>query len=92
MLIGFSRKVKEKSITLSVNGKKLNQVSCVKYLGIIIDNHLTWDDHVNYILKRAFGKITMINRTITLRYLIYYTTHMFYLSLTTVTLCGHQEQ
>ena len=42
MLIGSSQKDKEKSINLSVNGKKLKQVLCQIYC-----NYRYWDDHVN---------------------------------------------
>ena len=61
MLIGSSQKDKEKSITLSVNGKKLKHVLC-QISWYHYRYHLIWDDNVNYILKRAFRKITMINR------------------------------
>jgi len=37
----------------------LKQVSCCKYLGIIIDNNLTWSEHINYIYNKII-KFTSI--------------------------------
>ena len=36
----------------------IRQVRCVKYLGIIVDDTLTWEEHIEYIsikLKRGIG-------------------------------------
>jgi len=30
----------------------LKQINCCKYLGIIIDNNLTWSKHINYIYNK----------------------------------------
>jgi len=37
----------------------LKQVSCCNYLGIIIDNNLTWSEHINYIYNKIL-KFTSI--------------------------------
>ena len=39
-------------LTLSLGNAILKQVSCCKYLGIIIDNNLTWLEHINYIYNK----------------------------------------
>ena len=36
-------------LKLKLNGKRLYQTSSVKYLGIKIDQYLTWQDHINNI-------------------------------------------
>ena len=36
-------------LKLKLNGKRLDQTSLVKYLGIKIDHYLNWQDHVNNI-------------------------------------------
>ena len=45
-----------------LNGDTLRQVSSTKYLGIHIDQHLTWNTHIDYILNRVRGKLYCINR------------------------------
>jgi len=62
MLIGSRQRLEGKSLHLSLNGNVLKQVSSTKYLGLYIDQHLTWQDHIDYIMKRVRGKIYSINR------------------------------
>ena len=62
MLIGSRQRVGDKTLCLSLNGSLLKQVSSTKYLGVRIDHHLTWQNHIDYILKRVRGKIYSINR------------------------------
>jgi len=57
MLIGSRQRLDGKSLHLSLNGSTLKQVSSTKYLGLYIDQHLTWQGHIDYIMKRVRGKI-----------------------------------
>jgi len=41
-----------KSLSLSVDGHVLQQVSSIKYLGLCIDQHLTWQNHIDYVSER----------------------------------------
>ena len=50
----------------------------IKYLGLIIDSHLKWDEHINYVLKRVRNKLDSIGRLkplpprlLTFLYLVY---------------------
>jgi len=47
------------SIKLKLNGLELQQVESTKYLGIIIDSHLTWEKHIDFLYKRII-KFTSI--------------------------------
>jgi len=38
------------TLCLSVNGSALKQVSSHKYLGVYIDQYLTWQSHIDYVL------------------------------------------
>jgi len=62
MLIGSRQRIGGKSLSLSVNGDVLQQVLSIKYLGLYIDQHLTWQNHIDYVLKRVRGKNYSINR------------------------------
>ena len=59
MIIYFGKKV----INIpdkTMNGKQLERVEKSKLLGIIINNKLTWDDHVNYICAKVSKRIYFI--------------------------------
>ena len=50
-------------ISIKLNGKKLKIVNSVKYLGIHIDKHLSWDTHIHHLskkLSRANGIISKL--------------------------------
>ena len=45
------RKLK-KHLSLKLNNEMLQCVEHTKFLGIIIDQHLTWKNHINYVSKK----------------------------------------
>ena len=57
MLIGPHQKIKNSSLDVSLNGDKIDSVSSTKYLGVHINCHLNWNEHVNFILQRVRGKL-----------------------------------
>ena len=46
MLIGSWQKLRNRSVSVSINGKALASVTSTRYLGVLIDQHLTWKLHV----------------------------------------------
>ena len=62
MLIGSRQRIGEKCLHLMLSGDALRQVSTTKYLGIHIDQHLTWNSHMDYILNRVRGKLYCISQ------------------------------
>ena len=62
MLIDSRQRIGGKCLPLMLNGDILRQVSTTRYLGIHIDQHLTWNTHIEYILNRVKGKLYCINR------------------------------
>ena len=65
------------NITVSINNEKVKQVKNTTFLGIVIDECLTWNDHVNLIAKKitkTTGIIAKIRHFTNLnaRKLIYY--------------------
>ena len=71
MLIGSRQRIGSKSLSLSVNGHVLQHVSSINYLGLYIDQHLTWQNHIDYVLKRVRGKIYSISRLNPVKKLLY---------------------
>ena len=49
MLVGSRQRTKGMNLTLTLDGTVLKQVCSTKYLGVYLDQHLTWQSHVDYV-------------------------------------------
>ena len=47
---------------LKIGNKKLKKVDKVKFLGVIIDNKLNWEPHVDHLTKKLNSSIVLIKR------------------------------
>ena len=56
MLIGSRQKLNSLAVLLAleINGAQLNRVNFTKSLGVLIDENLTWSNHINAISKNIF--------------------------------------
>ena len=62
-LIGGSRRLKSfGSITLKIEEEEIEQVTSYKYLGVKINETLTWSDHVESIRKRVAQRLGPLQR------------------------------
>ena len=50
------------SISVTVDDKPIEEVSSFTYLGVIINKHLTWQDHVEYISGKINKKLGLLRR------------------------------
>lgn len=58
------RNINEDDITeLKINDEILQRVNSIKYLGIIIDSKLKFEDHINYTIEKVANKIGVMQRT-----------------------------
>src|ERR1043165_4798785 len=48
---------------LSINGSPLSRVESTKFLGVYVDQHLTWQDHIKCISSKIAKNIGIIART-----------------------------
>ena len=63
MLIHSSKKkVSDSSLELSVEGSQVEQVLSFKFLGVTINNTLTWSDHVNTVCTKVYRNINLLRR------------------------------
>ena len=59
-LIGTSNKLKSADpLRLSIEGTLLDKTDSFKYLGLTLNSHLSWDDHVNTICRKVLKKISL---------------------------------
>ena len=49
-------------LNIKVGNDKIERVSSMKYLGVILDEHLTFDEHVTYIITKALKKLGILRR------------------------------
>ena len=63
MIIGSSQRLnKIDSISFKVDNMDLDEVSSFKYLGIVINNRLTWQDHVDQMFSKINKKLGLLKR------------------------------
>ena len=48
----------------TIQKKKIKVASSVKYLGVYIDDHLTWKDHINHVVNKANSARAFLQRNI----------------------------
>ena len=53
MLIGSRQKVGDQQLAIAIDDKPLRSVSVTRYLGVYIDQCLTWRTHVDSILSKV---------------------------------------
>ena len=63
LLIFTNQKIKTSGLELFINGERLEEVDFAKYLGVLIDNKLTWKnqiDAINLKLSKGIGLLAKI--------------------------------
>ena len=61
MLIGSHQKLKNHDLCVTVDGKQLSRVSLVRYLGLHIDENLSWYQHTASVIQIAYSRIHCLN-------------------------------
>ena len=54
--------LKQLTLTLSVNNTPLEQVHSHKVLGVIIDDELRWENHIDFLTKKLARSLFLLNR------------------------------
>ena len=62
MLLHSSRRKIETGLDLLVDGVTVNQVRVFKYLGVLINDTLTWSDHVDMICRKVSCRLNLLRR------------------------------
>ena len=77
---------KTNSVALCINGKAINKVGSCRYLGIIIDDELKWNDHIQHVYNKLIKYVGIFYKLrnklpITMLQTIYYAfvhSHLLY--------------
>ena len=62
-LVHFHSSRQEIATSYTMGDIKISNPECHKDLGIIFSGHLSWTKHHQYILAKAYGKLSMVRRT-----------------------------
>ena len=57
-----NKKVIQPNVTIEINGQPITCVTKTKFLGVIIDNKLTWKEHISYICGKVAKGIGIISK------------------------------
>ena len=49
-------------VKLKLNGKRLFPSRYIKYLGVLVDEHLSWNYHINDLVKKLNRSNSMLSR------------------------------
>ena len=88
-LITFYSKTKKEldEITIKINKSKLSPVPNVNYLGVVFDEFLSWDAHVNKLRKNLLklmvfcpNYVIMFHKRLVFQYISPCFTHLFYMA------------
>ena len=60
MLFKHNKNQLSSSSELKLDNHKLEEVKSIKFLGIILDNELKWEDHIFYIKKKVAKSIGIL--------------------------------
>ena len=58
----LAKNMEEDQLLLKINGKRLEQVTSQKLLGVIIDDKLNFDDHIEELCKKIFQRIAVLKK------------------------------
>jgi len=62
ILIGTNQRLQKQNLSISVENMSLSNVDSIKYLGVTIDQNLSWNTHISAICKKVSPKIEMLRK------------------------------
>ena len=80
-----SKKI-DHNLTFKLDGKRLTPISTVKYLGVLLDDHLLWSKQINHVttkLNQAIGILSTLRnntslKTLKMTYHSLFSSHLYY--------------
>ena len=62
MLIGSRQRIGHQHMAVNIAGIPLSHATVVRYLGLYIDQHLTWQQHIDHVLSKARAQLYCLQR------------------------------
>ena len=59
-LMVFTNKRRSDTVSITVNGHTINEITETSYLGVIIDNKLSWKAHINHISNKISKSVSLL--------------------------------
>ena len=56
-MVGSRQKLQNHDLIVTIDGRPLSHVSSFKYLGLYIDENLTWHEHTTSVLQRVLSRV-----------------------------------
>ena len=63
VLFGTGSRLATANLSVNIDGKELTRVAEYKYLGVTLDESLSWNAHVNYLISKVSKRIGILGRT-----------------------------
>ena len=63
VLFGTGSRLATANLSVNIDGKELTRVAEYKYLGVFLDESLSWNAHVNYLTSKVSERIGILGRT-----------------------------
>ena len=61
-IISYIIDIDDKEFNITVNDLSIDRVSVHKVLGVYFDQHLTWKNHIDYVIKSCYAKLSVLRR------------------------------
>ena len=59
-LMLFTNRARPQSLSISIDGQTINEVTETKFLGVMLDNKLNWNAHIKYISKKISKSTSLL--------------------------------
>ena len=59
-LMLFTNKIPDAAISITANGQSITEITETKFLGVILDNKLTWEAHIKYISQKISKSVSIL--------------------------------
>ena len=79
------------NLTLKIEESIVEQVRCYKFLGVVVNDTLTWGDHIDMVCKKVSHSLNLLRRLswfLPQPLLFFFSSPTYSPTLTTVMLCG----
>ena len=58
-LMFFTNRIHRDAISIKAKGQTITEITETKFLGVILDNKLTWEAHIKYISQKISKSVSL---------------------------------